>query len=94
MQVSGVHPRRHRGHPAQRVRQARAEEIGGEQGSGERQQAREDEGARDASLRVRDRRQRLAHPNRHAQPAGHAHQALEQPQIAHVGERQRRIALG
>ena len=65
VQVAGVDARRDRRHPPQRPRDARADQIGGEQRADEREQAREDERARDAVLGLRDRRERLADADRH-----------------------------
>ena len=68
-------------------------EVGGEQRAGEREEPGEDERARDAALGVRDGRQRLADADRHAlvRRAG-VHGALEQAQVADVGESERRVA--
>ena len=63
MQVAGVHARGDGGHPAQRARDARADQVGAEQRAGEREDAREDERARDAALGAGDRGQRLADPD-------------------------------
>ncbi len=84
MQVARVHPRSHRGHPAQRPRQARADQIRGQQRAGERQQPGEDESAGDATLRAHDARQRLADADRHDHAPADTHAALEHPQIADV----------
>ena len=65
VQVTGVHLRRHRGHPAQRAREARTDRQRGEQRPGEREQAREDERPRHAALGARHARQRLPHAHRH-----------------------------
>ena len=48
VQVAGVDARGDRRHPPQRPRDARADQIGGEQRAREREQAGEDERARDA----------------------------------------------
>ena len=66
VQVAGVDARGDRGHPAQRARHARADQVGAEQRADEREHAGEDERARDAVLGVRDGRQRLADADRHA----------------------------
>ena len=87
VQVAGVHARGHRGHPAQRARQARADQIRGEQRAGERQEPGEDERARDALLGVRDGRQRLSDADGDAQAADERAPALEQAQVADVGQR-------
>ena len=59
-----------RRHPPQRPRDARADEVGGEQRGGERERAGEDEGARDAVLGAAHRLQRLADADRHARASG------------------------
>ena len=92
VQVAGVHPRCHGGHLAQRARHARADQVGGEQRAGERQESGEDEGAGDPPLGLRDARQRLPHADRDLASAGYAQLALEQPQLPDVGQRERRIA--
>ncbi len=87
VQVARIDARRDGGHPAQRAREARAEQVGGEQRARERQQAGEDERARDAALGMCDGRERLADADRHGQGARHVHDPLEQAQVADVGER-------
>ena len=62
-----------------------------QQRAGEREEAGEDEGPRDTALGARHARQRLAHADRHQRTgvrasAGDAHRALEQAQIADVGQ--------
>ncbi len=64
VQVAGVDARRDRGHPSQRSRHARADQEGRQQRAGEREDPGEDERARDARLRVRDRAERLADADR------------------------------
>ena len=89
MQVPGVNARGHRGHPAQRTRDTGADQIRAEQRADERENAREDERARDALLSVGDRGQRLSDADddsaRARRRAREAHGALEQAQTAHVG---------
>src|ERR1700689_2328243 len=59
-EVPGVHARGHRRHAAQWARHMGADQIRAEQRTCEREDAGEDEGARDALLSVRDWGQGLA----------------------------------
>ena len=70
MQIAGVDARRHAGHPAQRSRDACADEVGREQRDGERDQPGEHERLGDAALRARDRCERLSRADDHAEAAG------------------------
>ena len=63
LELAGVDPRRHRGHPPQRRRDARAGQVGGEQRQRQRHRAGQHERPRHAVLGPIDDRQRLAGPD-------------------------------
>ena len=94
VQIAGVHTRRDRGHPPQRARDARADQVGRQQRTRQREDPGEDERPRHARLRVRDPGQRLAHADRDVGAVAQTYVVLEQAQLADVAERQRRVAAG
>jgi len=93
VQVAGIYLGGDSGHAAQRTRHAGADHVGGEQRAGEREDAGEDKRARHTSLGVSDCEQRLAYTHGHQWPARDTHRALENAQITHVGEAQRRVSV-
>ena len=98
MQIPSVDAHRHGGHPAQRTRDTGADQVRAEQRTDEREYAAEDERARHAFLSVGNRGERLSDADHDAagerRHSDQAHGPLEQAQTAHVGERQRGIAVG
>ena len=95
VQVAGVHLCGDRRHPSQRAREAAADQQRGEQRAGEREEAGEDEGARNPVLGTRHARQWLPHTDGYAlggmrARAGDAHLAIEQAKVADVGQDKRR----
>ena len=95
VQLARVDLRGDRGHAPQRTRDAGADQIGRQQRAGERQHAGEDESARDAPLSCADRSPGGSPTpivTRGACPAM-VQPALEQAQIADIGEGQRRVSV-
>ena len=92
-QVARVHARHDRCHPPQRPRDPRGDEERGQQRARECEHAREHERARHALLRVRHRRQRLAHADHRVLTSRQCERALEQPQVPHVREQLCRVAV-
>ena len=93
LELARVDPRGDRSHPPQRSRDARADEVGGQQRGGERERAGKDEGARDAVLGAVHRLQGLADADPHAGRAADRDAPLEQAQVADVGEGHGRVPL-
>ncbi len=82
-----------RRHSPEGTRDARANHIGRHQRAQQSEDAGQDERARNAALGMRNHSQGLARGDEDVHPAGQDHAALEQSQVAHIGEVQRGVAV-
>ena len=90
MQVSRVHARGDAGHPPQRRREARADQVRRAQCAHEHENPSEDEGARDPGLGALDAREGLAHAKDDGVTRDRG-APLEKAQVADVRKLHRRV---